>query len=701
VLDSVLHTEPPAPIRLNQAIPAELEHIVLRAIEKDRELRQQSAAEIRAELKRLQRTETRHHELEAQGRTVSPPTRRNIWRGVAVVLAVAAAGALAAYRFAPRAPALSGDDELVVADIANSTGDTVFNDALKQALIVQLRQSPYLSIVSDDRVGETLRFMGRKPDDPMTDEVTREVCQRQHVKAMLAGSIASLGTQYVIALNAINCENGDRLAAEQVQAAQKEDVLAALGTAATALRGRLGESLASVRQYDVPLVQATTPSLEALKAYSTGFRLNTSGQSAAAISHLERAVSLDAQFAVAYAQLATVHYNWRNVLEARGSATKAHALHDRATERERFYIDSMYYVSALGDLDEAGRIYQQWAEVYPREFTPRNSLGVINQYLGDPEKALVHLQEATRLDPKGWNAWGNMGLSLSSLGRLADAKRAAAEALATPGGLPWVLVRVACMEGNLSAVSRLLGDARQRRNELPIHFVYGCEADRGRLEVARRLEAELRAQPGLTASHHVEHLALFIQTEWWFGDRARARTLASELVSVLPDSQMPYFAPRAVAWVGDGRRAGQILDAIAKEWPRATHLLEFYAPIARAVTALNDREPALALEALQRVHRLGAEPEIQFCRGMAHLQAGAYSQAVTAFKEAVKRPPSFDRLGEWISSVAQVQLARALASAGDRDGARETLEQFLAERPSADPDAPLLVEAKRELARLK
>ncbi|HUF82417.1 MAG TPA: tetratricopeptide repeat protein, partial [Burkholderiales bacterium] len=582
-----------------------------------------------------------------------------------------------------------------------------FDDALKQALIVQLRQSPYLSIVSDDRVRETLGFMGRSPDEAMTEPVAREICQRLNVKAMLSGSIASLGSQYVIALTAINCENGDRLATEQIQAARKEEVLETLGRAATTLRGKLGESLASVRQYDVAVAQATTPSLEALKAYTRGRRLIQSGQSEVALTHYERAVSLDPEFALAHVGISAAQTNLRDLPGTKAAAAKAYALRDRVTERERFSIDSQYFHAGLGDLDEAVRVYRRWAEVYPRDFTPRNNLGVVTGLLGRHEEALAHYQEAQRIAPGVPIILGNIANTLFILGRPAEAKQVATEVLAitsTQRQPRATLIRVACQEGDLSAAARHADEARQKHEELPLHAMYLCMASRGRLGAARKLEAELQAQSGLPSSHRVEHLGLFILTEWWLGDRARARSLVRQAANVVPDGHLPFFFPSALATTAEHARAREVLNALASEWPRATQLHSFEAPLAKAVLALNEQRPAQALEALREAVPVGAfEAEVSFYRGLAHMQTGAHREAVTAFREALQRQPYRQALwlGAGVPPVVQVHLAQALAASGDGTGAREVLKRFLAYSTGADADAPLLLEARRQLARLQ
>ena len=338
--------------------------------------------------------------------------------------------ALAGYWFAPRAPALTVEDEILVGTVANSTGEAVFDDTLRQALTVQLRQSPFLNVVSDDRVQESLRFMGRGRPEPLTEPLAREICQRQNVKAMLSGSIARLGSDYVVTLTAVNCANGDILATGQVQTSRQEDVLAKLGGLASELRERLGESLASIATFDVPIERATTPSLEALKAFTTGLQLHAAGQPQKAIPQLERALALDPQFALAHAQMSTSYNNVRDFTRAREFAAKAYALKERVSDRERFYIEARYFGTVTGESDEVVKVYEVWSQTYPRDYVPWNNLGVEHESRGDFEKSLDAFVHSRQLNSSNSLVHGNIAQNYLHLHRLADARAAADQAIA-------------------------------------------------------------------------------------------------------------------------------------------------------------------------------------------------------------------------------------------------------------------------------
>jgi tetratricopeptide (TPR) repeat protein/predicted Ser/Thr protein kinase len=697
-LDAILHDTPAAPVRLNPMITPELERIIARALEKDRELRYQTAAEMRAELRLLRRnTESRQIAAAVPRPTSRWPSR--IAAGVLAAVALVAAG----WWLAPRTPALTQEDEIIVADFINTTGEPVFDDTLRQALVVQLRQSPYFNVVSDDRMQQTRRLMQLAPQEPLTGSLARHACERQSVKAMLEGSIAPLGSEYVITINAVNCRTGDVLASEQAQAARREDVLNELGRVARTLREQLGESLGSIERYDVPIEQATTSSLDALKAFTMGVRFHAAGQPEQAVQQLERAVTLDPDFALAYAQMSTAYFNLRTMSDANRYAARAYELKDRVSDRERFYIEARYYDSVVGDMDRTVKVYETWTQTYPRDYVPWNNLGVTLGDLGDYPRNLEKYREARRLNPENALTYGNIAFGLFVNSQLSEAKAEADEAMKRfPNNELSFSTRlmVACLERDVAKVTELIDLARRQRM-LDVLVAGGhCAIWQGRLSDVRSLSGEVHDLFGEIARERRARLMMEAAlVEGRLGSRKRARELLDQAEPALPTGARAFRLPYVLAELGEFGRMRSQLARFKAEFPAATGLM-LWTAMSEAGFLLSQDKPEAALEVLSPIRRFqGRWRDVALMRARALEQAGKLVEAEADYKWIVDRSPAPPSITP--SIVAIVGLARVRAAAGDVAGARQAYDQFLDLWKDADPDLALLAAARQERAALK
>jgi hypothetical protein len=408
IFKAILDATPTSAVRLNPDLPAELERIIAKCLEKDRNLRYQHASDVRTDLQRLKRDTVSSQMPVAPELAPRAGMVRMVAAAVAVVLA-----AVGGYFYFHRAPKLTAKDTIILADFANTAGDAVFDDALRQGLSAQLEQSPFLSLLSDERIAQTLSLMSKPKDTRLTHELAREVCQRTAGAAVLDGSIAQIGTQYLLSLKAINCSNGETLASTEAQAGDKNHVLEALGKVASEIRGRLGESLSSVQKFDAPLQNVTTPSLEALEAYGLGYQSQElKDDYHAAIPFFQRAVSLDPHFAMAYARLGNSYYMQGQGRQASEFIRKAYDLREQVSEREKLYLVSHYQQLATGNLEEARSTYELWAQTYPRDAVPAGDLGVIYTELGDHERSLAAMQRCLQLDTGSLVAYDNLAVNM-------------------------------------------------------------------------------------------------------------------------------------------------------------------------------------------------------------------------------------------------------------------------------------------------
>ncbi len=610
-----------------------------------------------------------------------------------------------------KAQALTEKDTIVLADFTNTTGDSVFDGTLRQGLAVQLEQSPFLTFVSEQRIQQTLRLMDQPPDARLTPEIARDLCQRTQSAAFLDGSIASLGSQYVLGLKAVNCRTGDSLAQEQATADGKERVLKALGEAAAKLREKLGESLVTVQKLDTPIEQASTPSLEALQAYSLGRKtLVGKGDWAAAVPLFQRAIRLDPNFAMAYASLGVDYSNLGETSLASENTKKAYELRERVSEREKFYIESHYQHYVTGDLEKARQAYELWAQTYPRDLVPPNNLGVIYENLGEYDKALAESLEALRLDPGSGASYANLVAHYLYLNRLQEARATADEAQAKNLDSPplrFKLYVLAFLKNDPAGMAQQVAWAAGKPGVEDA--LLGGEADTaaysGRLAKAREIcrravtSAE-RAQDKENAAGNEAAAAL---REALFGNATEARQRAAAALAFSTGRDVQLYTALALAFAGDAARAQALADDLAKRFPEDTVVQFNYLPTIHAQLALDRNEASKAIETLRAAtpYELGQGGGLYpvYVRGEAYLAAHRGSEAATEFQKI------FDQRGvvenEPIGALDHLGLARAYSMEGDSAMARAAYDNFFALWKDADPDIPVLVAAKAEYAKLK
>jgi len=784
--EAIMNRAPVPVVRMNPEVPLKLEEVIDRALEKDRELRYQSAKDIRVELQRLKRdTETGRaaalgsgviagidvrKAAEAAGpvtapistdpkaitqapRTGSPSASNGVsgsqahaqpasppmqemsrWGGSARWKIVVPGGLLLAaligggwwLRARKAAAHLTDRDTIVVADFTNSTGDAVFDDTLKTALGVALRQSPFLSVLSDDRVGSTLQRMNQPSNTRITPDIAREVCQREGSKVYLAGAIGSLGNEYVIGLKAVNCQTGDTLAQQQVTAASKEKVLDALGGAATKLRSELGESLASVQKFDVPLAQATTSSLEALKAYSLGAKAGYEKGPAAALPFDQRAIELDPHFASGYGAVGVDYHNLGETGRASQYYTKAFELRDRASEREKLGITGDYYQNVTGELDKAAETFQQQIALYPRWATAYGNLATVYAALGQFDKAIAATNQGRAIDPKRVTWQENLVNLALAQNRYDETRKMATEALAKNPEDPsfhLALYGVGFLtndEAGMAAQAQWLSSKPDYA-----HFGMSLGADtmayRGQLKKAREL-TQLAVDSAVRADNKESAgvwQAIGAQREATFGNLAEAKQRAGEAVKLAPES-LPVRIETGLAYAlaGDSALAETMAQGLEKDYPLNTPVQSWWLPAIRAQLALNKKDPQAALNLLKAAVpiELGGVPFVAngscmyptYVRGQAYLTAGEGKEAAAEFQRILDHGGLVWNC--WTGAMARVGVARANvlefhnAQGADADAARvralRAYQEFIALWKDADADVPVLKQVREEMGKL-
>jgi len=712
---AILNEEPPPISQMNLQIPPGLWRVVCRCLEKNPEQRFQSASDLAFALDALSDS----GELSASNVAGSGSQSRKKFQLIIVAAGVVAAAlVVATYFYLHRSPKLTEKDTVVLSDFANSTADPIFDDTLKQALTTALRQSPFLNVLSDNRVAATLRLMTRPPNTPLTPDITPEICQRAGGKAWIGGSISSIGNKYIIGLKAVNCRSGDVLAQEQVTAAGKEQVLDALGQAASKLRQELGESLASVQKFDVPLRQATTSSLEALKALSVGDKLYREKGMAGALPSYEHAIELDPQFASAYVATGTMYVNLREYRRARELFAKAYSLREHTSELEKFTIESRYYVFVTGELENAARVFREWLGSYPDDRVAFGNLGHVYSNLGQHQQALDFFHEDLQRDPNNVIPHMAYAMELIALDRFTEARASLQDALdkkldstALHLQLYQLNFLAADGEGMAEQVAWSNRSAEARQRMLPLEAAAEAYAGHFHKSVDLSRQAiDLLDQNGRKETPSAEAMYMALRHSE-FGDLQGARKTALSI----PQSELGVdgqaLGALALATAGDLSHAQSILNDLVKQYPKGTLVQFVVAPTVQARIELSMNNPEKSIQLLHpaELYELTNDALGSFALGSCIYPAYVRGQAYLAFKNGAAAEAEFRKILDHrglvstcvTGALARLGLAQALVLQGETPKAKAAYEDFLTLWKDADPDIPILKQAKAEYSKLQ
>ena len=742
VIVAITQKEPPPLARFAPKVPDELDWIVMKALRKDRDERYQTIKELITDLRRLKQRLEFQSELERSAAPVSftrskisdfpgAPTiaqhpvatishvssaeyiatgiKRHKVTAALIALVVIVASASAFYLYKRNSHPLTERDTVLLTDFVNTTGEPVFDSTLRQALAVNLGQTPFLNLFPEDRVRETLRFMGRSPDDRITRDVGREICERQGIKAMLTGTIASLGSHYVITLEALNPRSGDPIAREQIEAESKEKVLSALGTAASNLRQKLGESLSSIQRFDMSIEQATTPSLEALKAYAMGNEERAKGKARESLAFYNRAVELDPNFAMAHARIGVFYINQEQIETATQYLQKAYDLRDRVSERERLYITEKYYNYITGEIDKAVETLKTWVRLYPNDFIPHNNLALDYQILGNYEESLKEALEAVRQSPNTVTARENVVTSFLMLGRIDEAEEASKE-------IDKLYPESASTHANRYMFAFLRHDQAAMDRESAWFKGKPEEVDNiiaraytllyfGKLkeseELLKRAIEMLKTQK--RAENAAKELAGLASNQAVLGKCEQAKENAKTALTVYSGRNGRSGAGLIFAACGDASQAQQILNQLRATYPSDTILQSIMSPVMQAAIERSRGNLAEAVRLMEsvRTYDRGLMTGLMnnYLRGTLYLEQQRGNEAATEFKKIIENP-TIEAFSP-AHALAYLGLGRAAKISGDNAGALNAYRDFFAMWKDADQDLPVLVAARKEYEALK